>query len=92
LEELRSFRHETVHNGFRYLDHAPEQLVLFESLAALAAHAAQRCTELAIIQGLTTGGDLVRYLPILLETHLGAVATASRTMEAVSTILTERPT
>jgi hypothetical protein len=67
LEEVRLFRNNTVHSGFRKQDIPDEQLSKLDQITALSCGRVQRLAEMGILGGLDTPEDLLEQLPKLVE-------------------------
>lgn len=66
--DMKAFRNETVHNGFRAQDKTSEQLRSFGRVSWLACNGVQAHTEMALRVGVTSAEELLEYLPVLLDT------------------------
>lgn len=70
LQRLRIIRNSIVHNGFRFADLSPEELLRFGKLAKLVAIGAQNAVVCGIKNGISTLAELREYLPLVLEPSL----------------------
>jgi len=67
LADVREFRNNSVHSGFRYQDISRTRLRDFDAITLLACARVQNLAQAAIRAGLSTTNEMFEYLPVLVE-------------------------
>jgi hypothetical protein len=67
LENMRIFRNDSVHNGFRFHDISVKDLKSYDQLSYVACQATQTVAERALHFGFIHPREVLEYFPILFE-------------------------
>lgn len=67
LEEIRIFRNDSVHSGFRAFDVSKDDLELYSQVMIYAASRCQGAVRSALLNKITTVADFKEYLPVIFE-------------------------
>jgi len=68
IKEVRIFRNDTVHSGFRAQDKTFEELRQYSRITRIACKGVQRHAEMGLEANIETTAELLEFLPILLDT------------------------
>jgi len=73
IDEVREFRNDSTHHGFRTIDIPKEQLVLYNQIMILGVSRCQTAVQTAIINKISTLSEFKDYMPIIFEQNKSLV-------------------
>ncbi len=67
IEEIRKFRNDSVHNGFRNIDKDINELYLYNHVLSLARSRCQKAVLKALLSGVFSLDEFKEYMPVIFE-------------------------
>lgn len=69
LDNIRKFRNDSTHHGFRSIDFTPKQLELYSQVMIYGVTRCQAAVQTAILNGVTSVEEFKDYIPTILESN-----------------------
>lgn len=89
LNNIRNFRNDSVHDGFRIVDCAKATLALYEQIMMYGTSRCQRAIQHALLNQITTVVEFKEYLPLIFESVMNVNDIHGNIIYALDSILME---
>jgi hypothetical protein len=73
IDNIRVFRNDSVHSGFRSADFTKKELELYSQIMTFGASRCQAAVQQALINGLSTVSEFKEYISIIFEENINVV-------------------
>lgn len=67
VDQIRLFRNDSVHSGFRSVDFTKKELELYSQVMVYSASRCQAAVQTALVNGISTVSEFKEYIPVIFE-------------------------